>query len=140
MTIQRRFALLLGCLLGGLMAMLFAVRQLEQREMTAMLAAERESRAQLLNHWLEATSRALPQFTSDTAAGDELARLVANSQPEAARSSLEPSLGAAGVRELWVLSANGDVRFQTASRGATPAPPPLAGADFAALVNETPSP
>ena len=140
MTIKLRFALLLGLLLGGLLLTLIVLRVMEQRELTAMLGSERESRVQLLSHWLDTTSRGLPQFTTDTAQGDELSVFLVGEPPAELRSKLEKGLAAAGVHWLWILSANGEPLFQAAAQGTAPAPPPLPPSEFVELVNETPSP
>ncbi len=60
MSIKLRLATLLGLLLLGFLAALVAVRTLERRELEQMVANDRRARIQLLNHWIDATTRALP--------------------------------------------------------------------------------
>src|SRR4051812_39198639 len=115
MTIKLRFALLLGLLLGGLLLTLIVLRVMEQRELAALLGSERESRVQLLSHWLDTTSRGLPQFTTDTAQGDELSVFLVGVPPAELRAKLEHGLAAAGVQWLWILSANGEPLFQASA-------------------------
>src|SRR2546430_2341085 len=118
MTIKLRFALVLGLLLGGLLLTLIVLRVMEQRELIAMLGSERDSRVQLLSHWLDTTSRGLPQFTSDTAQGDELSVFLAGDPPADARVKLEKALAAADVDSLWILAANGEPSFQASAPAA----------------------
>ena len=62
MSIKARLALLLGFLLAGLLIALLWLRHLERVELEHLTANERSTRAQLLNHWIDFTSRALPQL------------------------------------------------------------------------------
>ena len=141
MTIKLRFALLLSLLLGGFLLAIVVLRALERTELQRMLADERQSRAQFLNHWIDLTSRALPQFAADTAQSDELGLLFAPVTGAAARQKLSASLAAAGVSSLWILRPDGSVAMQAAASPADAAVPlPLDQPDFAALVAETPSP
>jgi signal transduction histidine kinase len=141
MTIKFRFALLLGLLLGGLAAAHLVLRQLEISAARDMAAAERLARSQLLHHWIEATSRSLPQFASEVAQSDELGALLREGSADAARSRLAGSLEAAGVAWLWVVHEDGRPAFDAAATGvARIEQPPVAPADFATLVRQTPNP
>jgi signal transduction histidine kinase len=141
MTIKLRFALLLSLLLGGFLLAVAVLRGLERAEMHRMLGAERQTRGQFLNHWIDLTSRALPQFAADTAQSDELGALFAPATAAAARQKLAARLAAAGVNALWILRPDASVVLQA---GASPADaalaPPLEPDDFAALVGQTPNP
>ncbi len=141
MTIKLRFALLLSLLLGGFLLALMVLRGLERAEIQRMLAAERQSRALLLNHWIDVTGRALPQFAADTAQAEELDALFSPATAPAARGKLATSLAAAGVTALWILKGDGSSVLQaTAAPADATALPPLDPRDFVALVAETPSP
>ena len=141
MTIKLRFALLLSLLLGGFLLAVLVLRGLERAEMRERLDADRQARAQFLNHWIDLTSRSLPQFVSDLAQSDDVAAMFAASDAEVTRKKNETSLAAAGVSSLWLVGADGAVAWHaTAPGGDVAAPLPLAAADFVALVAETPSP
>jgi len=141
MTIKLRLALLLSLLLSGFVLAVMVLRGLERSEMNRMLAAERQSRAQLLNRWIDLTSRTLPQFAADAVQAEELGAWLAEGTSAAARAKLAAGLAAADVSELWILKSDGTPLLHVAAKGGAPdAPPPLEAADFAALVVETPSP
>lgn len=141
MSLKLRFASLLGLFLAGLILTLLGLRRLEQAEAAAMLETDRQARAQLLNHWIDAASRALPQFASDAAESEEFAALLAQPNHSAARAKLAASLQANGVAWFWLLQEDGRVAFHAHAAGLEPAThPPLAAPDFATLVNQTPSP
>ncbi len=141
MTIKLRFVLLLSLLLGGFVLAVFFLRSLEQAEVGRMLGAERQSRASLLNHWIDLTSRSLPQFASDTAQADELGALFSTATADIARRKLAANLDAAGVTHIWILKTDGTVVLDVAAKsGESGAAPPLAAGDFTQLVTETPSP
>src|SRR5437868_8869356 len=84
MRIQRRLALLLALLLLGFVGALWILRGMARSEMEQMMGTERRARSQLLTHWIDATSRELPQFVADAAQSAEFAQLIAS--PDAARS------------------------------------------------------
>ena len=141
MTLKLRFALLLSLLLGGFVVAVVVLRGLEQAEQAAMVRGDREARIQLLNHWVEATTRTLPQFAADMVQRDELKALLQPAQPDGAQEKLSASLTGAGAAWLWVLREDGTPRLHVAASGNEPAAaPPLAASDFLALVAETPSP
>ncbi len=139
MSLQLRFALLLGAILGGFGVALFTLQELERRAAQTDLGREREARAQLVARWLDAASRALPQTAADLAAAPELGALLA--APHADSAPLARALAASGVQHLWVLDDDGTLRLQVTAAGAPrESPPPLAPRDFAQLVRETPNP
>ncbi len=141
MTIKLRFALLLSLLLGGFVLAVVVLRSLERAEMNRMLGAERQSRAQLLNHWIDLASRTLPQFAADAVQAEALGAWLAPATSAATRTKLAAGLAAAGVSDLWILKGDGAPLLHVAATGqSADAPPPLGAADFAALVAETPSP
>lgn len=105
-----------------------------------MVAGERQNRVQLLNHWIDFTGRALPQFTADYVHSETIASLAANSTNTAARDKAAMDLTAAGFQMLWLLRSDCTAQLQVPARGVDTAAPPLARADISALVAETPSP
>jgi signal transduction histidine kinase len=139
MSLQLRFALLLGAILGAFGVSVFTVQQMETRAAAADLDRERQTRAQLVARWLEAASRALPQVAADLADAAELGALLA--KPGSDISPLARALAAAGVPHAWVLDAHGSALLRVAAPGAPPDTPlPLAASEFAALIRETPHP
>ncbi len=142
MTLKLRFALLLGFLLGGFLIALAVLRGLERASSAALVRNDREARAQLLSHWIDVTSRALPLFAGDLAQSEEFVGLL--NRPEVgsdAREKISASLASAGATWLWVLGEDGKPRFHAAAAGReTAAEFPLSSADFIALVAETPAP
>lgn len=142
MSIKLRLATLLGLLLLGFLAALVAVRTLERRELEQMVANDRHARIQLLNHWIDATTRALPQFAADAAQSDALEPLLTPAATETGRKQIETYLRSSGVTALWIVSEDGLPRLYLQDvPGTAPAVPvPLSPADFVALVAETPNP
>ncbi len=142
MSIKLRLATLLGLLLLGFLAALVAVRTLERRELEQMVANDRHARIQLLNHWIDATTRALPQFAADAAQSDALELLLTPAATETGRKQIETYLRSSGVNALWIVSEGGLPRLYLQDvPGTAPAVPvPLSPADFVALVAETPNP
>ncbi|MSU50897.1 MAG: sensor histidine kinase [Opitutus sp.] len=140
MTIKLRFALLLSLLLGAFLLAVLGLRRFERAELNERLGTERQARVQLLSHWIDLTSRALPQFVADTAQSDELAAVLTGNATEHARKKLPASLQAAGMSALWILRADGTVLLQASAGERREIPAPLAPADFVTLVAETPSP
>ena len=140
MSIKLRFMLLLGLLLAGFLGALAWLRYLERTELRSLLADERDTRAQLLNHWIDQTTRALPQVAADLAQSEDLQTL--QMQPDAAplRQKITQALASAGVAELWMLRGDGTVRLHLGTSGEPPAAFPVEPAETAALVAETPSP
>jgi signal transduction histidine kinase len=139
MTIRVRFALLLGLVLAGFVVAAVALRMMEQSEREHRLAAERQTRAQLLNHWIDSTGRALPQFVSDLAQSEELPALLT---PPAAtvRGKLSAAATAAGLHVVWIVGTNGTVSFQNSPGAGSETALPLDPPAFLALVAQTPSP
>ena len=140
MSIKVRLALLLGFLLAGLLGALLWLRHLERAELENLAANERDTRTQLLNHWIDFTGRALPQLAADTVQSDEAVQLLGQPDSEAMRKKIELTLGSAGATGLWILRADGASRLATAASGETPGPFPLEPADAATVIAETPSP
>jgi signal transduction histidine kinase len=138
MSLKLRFALVLGLLLVGLAASLAVLHRIERGITAESVANERQSREQLLNHWLDLTGRALPQITSDYA--DQLSAAPANRPPaELLREKILEDLPRTGVQGVWLLDAKGTPIAQIAREGA-PGPLPITASDFATLVAQTPSP
>lgn len=122
MTIKLRFTLLLSLLLGGFLLAALVLRGLERAEMSRMFASERDARARLLNHWIDATGRALPQFAADAAQAGELAPLFGPGA-EAAQKKLAAGLASAGVMYFWILGANAAPQLAVSAAGAEPGGP-----------------
>jgi signal transduction histidine kinase len=141
MTIRLRFTLLLGLLLGGLLLALLGLRYLERAERDEILAADRQARAQLLNHWIDAAHRELGQFASELAQAEAFASGLAQSRPEVARSMVRASVAGERIVALWIVQADGSVAFETGVQQAVaPFALPVDAADLAQLLSETPSP
>ncbi|HUR60523.1 MAG TPA: histidine kinase [Opitutaceae bacterium] len=140
MSIKVRLALLLGFLLAGLLAALVWLRHLEHVELANLAANERDTRTQLLNHWIDFTGRALPQLAADTVQSDEAVQLLGQRDSEGARKKIELTLGSAGATGLWILRADGTTRLATVAPGETAGPFLLDPAEAATVIAETPSP
>lgn len=140
MTIKLRFALLLSLLLGSLLIALGILRGIEQDELDSLLANERQSRAQLLNHWIDLAGRSLPQFAADTAQAEEFGALLAKGDLAPLRVRMDANLGAAGLNMFWLLRADGTIIAHGGLRDQAAGDSPLTPAEFVALVSETPSP
>lgn len=141
MSIKLRLTLLVSLLLLGFLATYLVLRVLERKEVEHMAGEERRARAQLLTHWIDLTSRALPQFVGDAAQSEEFATLLANASSPETERKISASLTSAGLDFLWVINAQG----QPARHFAAPGRPPTAGFpvpanEFVALVRETPTP
>ncbi len=141
MSIQRRLALLLGLLLLGFAATLWLLRALSRAELEQMMGAERRARAQLLGHWIDVTTREVPQFADDAAHSEEFLRQIAPTATAPARARLADALASNGLEALWVLRPDGTARLEAFARGVANAPAlPLARDELATLMAETPSP
>jgi signal transduction histidine kinase len=139
MSIKLRLALLLGLLLVGFAGALVALGVLERRERAEMFERERQTRTLLLTHAIDAMSRSLPQFATDTAQSEEFGRLVVRS--DAAPAQLQAYLAGAGLSSAWIVTSDGRAGPRiAASKQDGDVPFPLAPPDFTALVAETPSP
>jgi signal transduction histidine kinase len=138
MSIKLRLGLLLGALLLGLLATLVWVRRAEQAERVSWLDAERDARSQLLGHWMEMTSRALPDLAAELSQSEDFARLVTQSDPARAREQIANALAPARASALWVVRDDGRPRL--AATGDAPAALPLEPSEFTALVADTPNP
>ena len=138
MSLKLRFALVLGLLLVGLAASLAVLHRIERGITAESVANERQSREQLLNHWLDLTGRALPQITSDYA--DQLSLTPANQAAgQIQGEKFREDLLRTGVQAIWLLEATGTPIAQVARDGPAIALP-IAAPDFATLVAQTPSP
>ncbi len=139
MNVKPRFAILLGFAALGFLAALFLLQALDRTEAARLVADEQQNRLLLLNHWIDATGRTLPQFAVDYSQSDELAR-VAMEPTAVAREKIAADLAAAGAQALWILGPDGAIHWQVAARDTEAIAPPLARADFLTLVAETPGP
>lgn len=140
MNLKLRIALLAGFTALGFLLSLLGLRAIERREAEQMVADERQNRVQLLNHWIDFTGRALPQFTADYVHSDALAFAAKDPSSTKARNAAAKDLIAAGFQSLWLLRPDCTVQLQVQARGADTISPPLAAAEISALVAETPSP
>lgn len=104
-----------------------------------MTADERQSRLQLLNHWIDVTGRALPQFAADYAQSDAMAASAPPSANTPTYRKIAADLTAAGVEALWLLRSDGTCVLQVQSDGSPALAPPLARSDFSALIANTPN-
>ena len=119
MSIKLRFALLLCLLLAGLLLVLVWHQRLLTGATAGLLAASRQTREQLLDHWIDFSSRALPQFTADTAQAG-VRRLLAQPDPEL-RRKLADLLRRRPRRPLGVQD-DGASRTRPPDRAAAPPP------------------
>src|SRR4051812_1703912 len=109
MSIKLRLALLLGLLLGGLLVSLLVLRAIENAERERVLSEERRGHAQLLSHWVDLTTRNLPEFASDASQSAEFNRAIAQSG-DAAAKKIEAELTSAGAHSAWIVASDGSVR------------------------------
>src|SRR5437868_6841322 len=139
MRIQRRLALLLALLLLGFVGALWILRGMARSEMEQMMGTERPARSQLLTHWIDATSRELPQFVADAAQSAEFAQLIA-SPDAAARKKISADLETNGNAALWIVRADGTPRLEfVAANSANPVRLPVAREELAQVITETPN-
>ncbi len=140
MSIKTRIALLLGLLLLGFLGTLLALRILERREWEQLVADDRRARSQLLNHWVDITGRALPQFADEVAQAEDVVALAGGAESEANRQKLEALLQQSAIDMLWVMRADGTPRAEFSKSGAAKTGLPLAPPEFLELTHETPRP
>lgn len=141
MTIRARFTMLLGLLLAGLLVALLGLRQLNQSRRADALLADRQARAQQLNHWLDTAQRELVHVATEIAQSDELAAALAKRDSAAAQRLLSGRVMGDTLAALWVARADGDIVLHSAAEaGATTSRPPLTSGELARLLAETPSP
>ncbi|MBL9201983.1 MAG: hypothetical protein JNL39_15840 [Opitutaceae bacterium] len=140
MTIRVRFALLLALIFGGLLFALAGLRALAAAERDNILAADRQSRSQMLTHWINTASRELAALTNDIAASDDFATSVQREDTAAARRLLGSDTAQPAIGALWVVRADGATIFRLPSRPDMPTAPPLTRGELARLLAETPSP
>lgn len=140
MTIRARFALLLTLVFGGLLLALAVLRALTEAERDSILAADRQSRSQMLTHWLNTASRELAVLTGDIAAAEDFADAARREEATLARKFLGGDSTRPAIAALWVVKANGLTIFRVSSRADAPAAPPLTQGELARLLAETPSP
>jgi signal transduction histidine kinase len=94
----------------------------------------------LLGHWIDVTTRELPEFTAAAADSEEFARLIASADA-AARTKLQASLEASSLEALWIVRPDGTARVAVVARGVKDfAAPPLAGEALGRVIAETPNP
>lgn len=140
MSIKLRLALLLGLLLLGFIGAFLVLRVLERRELEQMLAEDRRARSQLLNHWVDLASRALPQFATEAAQSEDFAGLLARGENEESPQKISAALGQAGAHFLWIMRGDGTPRAEYASPGkAVPRAFPLSATEFKTVAGETPN-
>lgn len=141
MSIRLRFTLLLSLLFGGFLITLVALRSFERSTREEMLEEDRKARSLMLNHWLDAVSRELPQTVADFAQSKEFAAIMAQADFDLARQKIITSLDQANLHALWVVADDGQVRLQASvTDRSTPPELPLSAEEFVQLVAETPSP
>ncbi len=141
MSIRLRFTLLLSLLFGGFLITLVALRSFERSTRDEILEEDRKARSVMLNHWLDAVSRELPQAVADFAHFKEFAAMIAQADFDLARQKVITSLQQTNVHALWVVADDGQVRLQASvTDRSTPPELPLSTEEFVQLVAETPSP
>lgn len=139
MSIKLRLGFLLGSLLLAFLALLWVLRTSERHELETMLAEDRQTRAQLLDHWIDFSARTLPQFAADAAQSEEFSALLAQPDVAASRAKLAAAFAEARVSAAWLIGSDGRKRARAGEAGLASAFP-LSAPDFARLVAETPSP
>ena len=141
MSIRLRFTLLLSLLFGGFLLTLLALRSFERTTRSEIAEEDRKARSLMLNHWLDAITRELPQAATEFAQSKEFAATLAQTDSSLAREKIATALEQANLLALWLVAGNGEVRLHVSvARGSTPLPLPLTPAEFVELVTETPNP
>ncbi len=140
MTIKLRFTLLLGLMLAGFGAALTLFVRFEDKASADLLRVDRQARAQLLEHWIDATYRVLPQLAADLTQSSEARTFMAHAGNTSVRDNLTTILRNHGVASFWTVSPSGRVVQHVSTAPQTPAELPLAPADFLSLVGQTPAP
>jgi len=141
MSIRLRFTLLLSLLFGGFLLTLLALRLLERSAREGILEEDRKTRSLMLNHWLDAVNRELPQSLSEFTQSKTFATTIAQADSGVARQQLITTLDQANLHALWVVADDGQVRLQASVTNAgMPSELPLKPDEFAGLVADTPTP
>jgi signal transduction histidine kinase len=138
MSIKKRLALLLGLLLLTFLTAWLVLSRLERNEFEEVLANARSSRVQMLNHWIDASNRALPQFAAEYSHAEEL---TSGDLPGGERiRQIREALTSSGIDALWLIGADGTPRFNVAVGEPGAIVLPLDPAEFKSLVDATPNP
>lgn len=141
MTTRRRFALLLGTMLGGFIVSALALRYSVETEKARNLSYDRQTRAKLLSFWVDTANRDLPGVTADwsesEAFGGALRAVELGSDP----SGIRTAMGQASIAFLWSVRPDGTLAIRVgADRNVEAESPPLTSPDLRQLLSETPSP
>jgi signal transduction histidine kinase len=129
MSIKRRFLVLLGLLLAGLVLSVLAIRWLEQGQIESIRSESATERGLVLDRWLAITARKWDALVLEYAQGDELDRLL-NGNPDESRSRLAASLAYFDATAAWVLRPDGSVWLGAAAGGSGTPGLPVPAADF----------
>lgn len=140
MSIKLRFAALLGFCLAGLLLAWELQRRFEAQADHDFRVANQSTQLQLLNHWIDATSRGLPQFTADNAQADQFGRLLDAPSSAGVGAKLGHLLADAGLTALWLIRPDGSPALAVGAPPSPTPPAPLAPAEFVRLLRETPAP
>ncbi|MDE3083931.1 MAG: hypothetical protein KGJ37_01765, partial [Verrucomicrobiota bacterium] len=141
MSIKLRFALLLGFLLVGFLAVLWALHWSEAKQAENMLGDVRRDRVAVLDHWLDASTRSLQEVAADYAQTEELAKFAARPDAAWATANFQAILTHSGLQALWIVRADGTlIQGAHLSGEEQLETTPLAPKDFARVVASTPSP
>jgi hypothetical protein len=141
MSIRLRFTLLLSLLFGGFLFTLFALRAFERSTRAGILEDDRKARSLMLNHWLDAVNRELPQTLAEFTQSKSFAALIAQSDSGVVTPQLITSLEQTNLHALWVVADDGQVRLQAlVTDGNSAGELPLKPDEFVGLVADTPSP
>jgi signal transduction histidine kinase len=141
MSIKLRLTLLVSLLLLGFLTTYLALRALHHHELEQTAGEERRARAQLLNHWIDLASRALPQFVADAAQSEEFAGQLAQAEAGDARQKIEANLARATIDVLWIVAEDGSLQhaFHAPGRPALGSVP-VSAAELGAVLRNTPNP
>ncbi len=141
MTIKLRFALLLGMLLGALVLTWLLVEKMQEGARNETARNERQGRATLINHWIDAAGRELPNLAADFAQSDEFVALVANASAAAAQEKISATVAKFNIESLWIVRADSSTAsLAFTAKGIEARPLPLEAKEWSTLVAETPNP
>jgi signal transduction histidine kinase len=137
MSINVRFALLVGALLLAFLLGLLLLQRVERQEQEQAISTHRQERTQTLERLIELSGQNLRQLANDYSLWDDTVRFVRLPTEEWARINLDPALTTFDADAIWVLDPAGQTVWAITARGA-PLPTPVPTSDLIALAERQP--
>jgi signal transduction histidine kinase len=137
MSINVRFALLVGALLLAFLLGLLLLQRVERQEQEQAISTHRQERTQTLERLLELSGQNLRQLANDYSLWDDMVRFVRLPTEVWARINLDPALTTFDADAIWVLDPGGQTVWAITVGGA-PLPTPVPTSDLIALAERQP--